>query len=48
MFKFKIENLKESQRRLKNKKAFKPNIDDYKEYETFILNSLGETKTSYL
>ena len=43
IFRFSTSRLKETQRKLKDKKVFKLDKDNYKDYETFILKSLSKT-----
>ena len=48
IFKLSLSNLKEAQIRLKDKKIFRLNKNNYKDYEAFILNSMGEFNPRYL
>ncbi len=48
VFKFSKKKVKYSQEKLKNKEVFKLDDKNYKDYEAFIIDSLGITKTSKL
>jgi hypothetical protein len=48
IFKLSLSNLKEAQIKLKDKKIFRLNKNNYKDYEAFILNSMGEFNPRYL
>lgn len=44
IFKLSISNLKEAQKVIREKKVFELNDENYKKYETFILESLNRIK----
>lgn len=47
-FKLSIKKLEEAQKRLRKKTAFKLNDNNYKDYESFVLESLNITKGGHM